>query len=673
MKNDRLIIAITCIGSGVGQSIINSCRMSRLPIQTVGLGNNPFAHGAYDCDFYDYLPSIYSEHYIDELIKKYHKYNADLVIPGLDDEAFLLSKSIEELKNNGIKAVVAGAELLRLCRDKAAMSTELNRVSDIFVKSYPKADIETKLKNGDIKFPLIAKPVGGFGSRGIKIIKGYADLNIVESEYVIQELAVPGNTDPNRDLYLNQIDRNINPQVSEISIQLVSNEKGAILGQMASYNKLNNGVPIEIVPIENKYVWNEIDKLIPTFQKLGMRGPLNIQGRLTNNGLKLFEMNARFTGITGLRALMGFNEVEACIKEWLNIESGHNSLQLNYDRFGVRQVADKAISIQRNEKVKELSIFLNKTQIKIKPTLLITGAGGYLGRNLIKKLAEMEKYEVYALDIDKSSIQSLFSSINGVKCFDLLDIRTGHLSLGLVDTMIHCAFARPHRSDQEIAESLQFTNEIIMQATMNQIQAIINISSQSVYGLSREPLWTEDLPAAPETVYAQAKHASEIITTNANKINKQTCTTSLRMAALSGGQEGLLANDCLSKFVLQALKGETIKIVGGNQRLEWLDVRDAVNSIIFCLKTNPHDWKPIYNVGTGKSYNIIDIGKITLDIASKYDCTDISKIVTEPKDIRMKFGMDNNRFKNDFGWSASYDIPDIIDSLFKYLTKVYYQ
>lgn len=673
MKNDRFLIGITCIGSGIGQSIISSCRMSRLPIQTIGFGNNPFAYGAYDCDFYDYLPSIYSEHYVDELIKRCHKYKIDLVIPSLDDEVLLLSESIEELKDAGIKVIVAGVELVRLCCDKEKMSIELNRVADIFVRSYRKADIETKLKSGDTKFPLIAKPLGGFASRGIKIIKGYADLHLIEDQHVIQELAIPWSADPNRDIYLKQIDKNINPQVSEISIQLVANEKGTLLGRMASYNKLNNGVPIEIVPYENEYVWSEIDKLIPTLHKLGMYGPLNIQGRLTDNGLKLFEMNARFTGITGLRALMGFNEVEACIKEWLNIENGCNSLQLNYDRFGVRQIADKAIPIQRNGKVKELSIFLNKTQIKTKPTLLITGAGRYLGRNLIKKLKEIGTYEIYALDIDKSRIQSLFSSGYDVECFDLLDLKTGRLSLGLVDTMVHCAFARQHCSDQEVADSLQFTNGIIMQAAMNQIPAIINISSESVYGLSREPLWTEELPAAPETVYAQANHASEMLVRNATQINKQTCTTSLRLATLSGGQEGLLIIDCVSKFALQAIKGEMIKIVGGSQRLERLDVRDAVNSIIFCLKTNPCDWEPIYNVGIGKSYNIVDIGKITLDIAQQYDCIGLSKIVIEPQDVQMNSGMDNSKFKNDSGWTPLYDMPDIIDSLFKYLSKGHQQ
>lgn len=36
MKNE-IRIAVTSVGSGIGQSIVNSCRLSRLPIVLTGL------------------------------------------------------------------------------------------------------------------------------------------------------------------------------------------------------------------------------------------------------------------------------------------------------------------------------------------------------------------------------------------------------------------------------------------------------------------------------------------------------------------------------------------------------------------------------------------------------------------------------------------------------------
>jgi hypothetical protein len=55
MKTNR--IAISCIGSGVGQCVIN--QNANLVFYTLGLGTNPYASNVYECDAYDYTKSIY--------------------------------------------------------------------------------------------------------------------------------------------------------------------------------------------------------------------------------------------------------------------------------------------------------------------------------------------------------------------------------------------------------------------------------------------------------------------------------------------------------------------------------------------------------------------------------------------------------------------------------------
>lgn len=60
----KLRIAISCIGSGVGQSVINSLKHANFPFFTLGLGTNPYAFGAYECDKYDYTKSIYDEGFL---------------------------------------------------------------------------------------------------------------------------------------------------------------------------------------------------------------------------------------------------------------------------------------------------------------------------------------------------------------------------------------------------------------------------------------------------------------------------------------------------------------------------------------------------------------------------------------------------------------------------------
>lgn len=665
MKQETYNIGLSCIGSGVGQSVINSLNLSKLPFKTIGLGTNPFAYGLYDCDDYDYTLNIYNQRYIDDLIENCLAHKIDLLIPGLDDEALLYAQNVEKFSTAGIKVLVAGEELISICRDKEKMSIELNKIVDVFVKSYNKNTLNDDIKKGLVRFPFIAKPRGGFASRGVEIIRSAEDLFKITDDHIIQELAIPIKTDPNYSFYVNQISKNINPQVSELSIQLVYDQRGQIMGRMFSYNKLNNGVPIEIVPYDNDYIWSIIDKLTPAFIKMGLRGPLNIQGRLTENGLKLFEMNPRFTGITGLRALMGFNEVEACVKEWLEIDKGNNKLQFNYNRFGIRQTADKSIPIERNKEVLNLFKQINGAEIKKKKTILITGASGYLGQNLIQKLSLDKTIEIWAFVRNKEKARAILSD-EVAAIFDNGDLENGRINLGNVDILLHLGFSRPHCTNQQIAESLKFTQELFTRAVSNHLPAIINISSQSVYGLQNTPPWTEETPVSPETVYGQAKFATELLLSTLSKFNKVLKYSSIRLASLTGGASGLVEVDFLSKIARIAFDGNPIHLVGGMQEMERLDIRDAVDAIIKMIHTNPMIWNNVYNLGPGKTINLKEISEKSVEIASILNGGKQSKIIIENIEVKMQFGMDSSSFYNSMNWLPNYSIEQTIESLIKY-------
>lgn len=666
MRNNKYCIGIMSVGSGVGQSVITSCNLSNLPIITIGLGMNPMAFGAYECDEMDYVPIIYSEDYIPDLIDKCSKYKVDLVIPGSDDEALILAEYKSLLEEKGIKVLVSELELVSLIRDKAKMCNELSIISDVFVKSYLIDEIVPLIKNNIISYPLIAKPRSGYASKGIEIILENKDLVFVTDQHIVQELAVPHEDDPFREEYLEQIKKRINPQLSEISIQVVTDKNGDVIGKMSSYNKLNNGVPIEIIPYENKYIWSEIDKLLPALKQLGHRGPLNIQGRLTDKGFKIFEMNARFTGITGLRAIMGFNEVEICIKDWLEMSCADDKLELNYNRFGVRQTTDKSISYNKNNKIKNTSLMINEKVLKTKKTILVTGAGGYLGQILVKGLLN-SGYEVWAFSRNKKKIKELFHTLDCVKCFDNKDIIEGNLRLGLVDTIIHCGFARPHKGDIEITESLSFTNQLFNLAAINQVPEIINISSQSVYGTNQPIYWTEKTPVNPETLYAQAKYSTELMAKTVKIFCKHSNITSLRLSSLSGGQRGLVPVDILSKFVQKAQNNETIEIIDGRQRLQRLDVRDAADGIMELLKIDSDEWQAVYNLGIQGNYSILEMANKVAKIGREKFGKDV-KINVSAENIDLILGMDSSRFNMLTNWKPKYSMEDTIETLFEYYT-----
>lgn len=660
MKDPCYIIGISCIGSGVGQSVINSCRLARLPIRTIGLGTNPLAYGLYECDDYAYTASYYADDYVEDMLKTCLEHQIDLLIPGHDDEAHLLSKNLELFEAKGIRVLVSGAELLGLCREKDEMSRELNPVANIFVRSFGREDFLTTWKAGEIELPVIAKPRDGFASRGIEIIQSEQDFDKITDGHIVQELALPHDGDPNREHCLNMISKGINPQVAEVSIQYVFDRSGGVIGKMASYNKLNNGVPIEILPIEDEAMWADVEQLLPTLVKLGARGPVNLQGRITNKGIKLFEINARFTGITGLRAALGFNEVEACIRHWMGLE--FTPLLINQNRVGIRQTADKAVDLNRNPEVKMTVLDLNSAVLKKAKTILITGASGAIGSRLVMALSEDKRCQLFTLDRDKAKAEILFKDC-AVTCYDHDDLNAGKFSLGNVDSLVHLASARPHHSESEQAQSLRFSLDLFTRAASQGVSELINLSSQSVYGAEEQAPWAEGDVVAPDSSYAVSKYALEQHLRSLSCLFPLLRSTSIRLSSVVSADAVSSEIEAIGKMVKLAKSQGKLTIYGGSQKMERIDIRDAVSGLVVVINSDSSDWKDIYNLGADRQYSLeAAVGLIAEEVEGELKTTvELSRV--ELKEPARDSGLNMEAFKADFGWTPQYQLIDSIKVL----------
>ncbi|MGL2995205.1 NAD-dependent epimerase/dehydratase family protein [Flavobacterium sp. TSSA_36] len=658
-------VALSCAGSGIGQSVINSIRLSKLPIKTFGFDVSPMAFGLYDCDVFLLTPAVSDKDYVSFVIATCVAHKIDLIVPCIDEEVQLFARHKAAFTKAGVKVLVAGERLVAICRDKEAMSRLLHPIVPIFVASYDKSSFAIALDKGEVHFPVIAKPRSGSASAGIHIISNAEDLQAINDGMILQELAIPHKKDLDYDFYRQQLDQKINPQVSEISVQIVADLQGEVIGQMMSYNKLKNGVPIEIFPYENEAILEEISQLYPFLKELGWKGPLNLQGRLTDNGFKIFEMNARFTGITGLRACMGFNEVAVCIQEWLGIRPELNRLDLTKNRFGIRQVADKAVSFDRNEEIKERSRLLHGKALKSKQTLLLTGATGYLGRNLIDALLESkDSFEILALVRAKETALALLPS--EVLCYDVQDLENGQLVLGKVDVLLHAGFARPYRSQEELSDSLAFTADLFSRAVANQVPTIVNISSQSVYGQSDVLPWKETATIAPATPYGIAKYATELLLESTVAQHNHINFTSVRLGSLVGGAKGMVAVDLVSKLVAKALVSEPLQINGGTQLIDRLDLRDAVTAITTLLTHAATKWKKVYNLGSSTPMPLLDLAALIVDTVAVH--TDVPRAAIEvhqSKDTLLA-GMDCSAFCQDFQWKPKYTMLEGIKTVIDY-------
>lgn len=650
-------IGITSIGSGVGQSVADACRLSGLPMQLVGMGYTPFAFGGFDCDLRAELPDIHDSGYVDRVLERCREHRLDILIPGLDDELLPLARNRTRFAAAGVEVIVAGERMLELCRDKACMSRELASLSPAVLETL---DVETGRElatAGKLEFPLIAKPRAGFASRGVHVINGVDDLRPLTRDHILQTVAVPRAGDPNRAAFLHALRQGRILQVSEISAQIVIGRDGTELGRVVTCNRLAHGVPVEVIPVDAPEIRAAIDRLLPTFLDMGLRGPLNLQGRLTDDGPKFFEMNARFTGITGLRAMAGFNEVEAVILDALGQRPRAGTPTFNPRRIGLRQVANRVVDISLDRP-------LEKAAAAIGPhpsggrTVLVTGANSYFGRAVVDRLlatAGIGKVIALVRDPARFNPGEADALPEGSVVRDLSDLWHGALNLGGVDVLVHLASGRPVHDGETLADSLRLTRDLMNLAARFQVPGIVNASSQAVYGRSRPPLWREDMAPIPETPYAQAKWASELMAAMPGSLNRTTAATSIRLAQLIGPGTGLRFTEVPHLFMRKALAGETITLQGGRQEMDYLDVRDAARLVADLCARPFAAWPAVINAGSGQPVSLAYFSAMANAIARETFGRG-TRIETVPADLDWKIGMDISMARHHLGWMPEIDL-----------------
>lgn len=283
--------------------------------------------------------------------------------------------------------------------------------------------------------------------------------------------------------------------------------------------------------------------------------------------------------------------------------------------------------------------------------ILITGAGGKLGHALINRIGAKS---VYGLDLNADFLKNILPDEN---IFSLQDF--DKIPFDEIKTIIHCAFARS-QDGAALASSIDFSQKIFNVAVKNNIPSVINISSQSIYGIYREVPSTEDGTVDPMDMYAVAKYACEKLAFEIAK-NTKTKITSLRLASLIGPQ---FPERVVYKMIDSAIKTKTIKVIGGTQIFSFLNILDAAEAIATMLKTDSTKWSDIYNLATDERYTIKEMAD---EIANVVENTNVD---LTPAETHQSIQTNPNKFLQDFGWRAKANLHTSIVDIYKSISKM---
>lgn len=321
-------------------------------------------------------------------------------------------------------------------------------------------------------------------------------------------------------------------------------------------------------------------------------------------------------------------------------------------------------------------------------TILVTGAAGFIGSNLVKRLFNDAK-NIKVIGID--SITDYYD-VN-IKYERLKEIE----ALGKDWTFVHDSIANKEAVEEIFSKNkisvvvnlaaqagvrYSITNpdayiqsnligfyNILEACRHHEVEHLVYASSSSVYGSNKKvPYSTDDKVDNPVSLYAATKKSNELMAHAYSKLYNIP-STGLRFFTVYGpaGRPDMAYFGFTNKLV----KGETIKIFNyGNCKRDFTYIDDIVEGIVRVMqhapeKQNGEDGLPIppykvYNIGNSHPENLLDFVTILQEelvrasvLPKDYDFEAHKELVAmQPGDVPATYA-DTTPLQEDFGYKPS--------------------
>ena len=255
--------------------------------------------------------------------------------------------------------------------------------------------------------------------------------------------------------------------------------------------------------------------------------------------------------------------------------------------------------------------------------ILLTGAAGFLGSHLSKKLID-NGHEVIGLDdLSTGSIKNIETLIDNPKfTFEEHDVRIPFKAK--VDAILNFACpASPVNYQKDPVRTIEtnFLGMINLLHLANETGArIIQASTSEVYGdptLSpqKESYWGNVNPIGIRSCYDEGKRAAETLCFDYRRQHNLD-TRVIRIFNTYGPNMAIGDGRVVSNFIVQALRNEPINIYGdGKQTRSFCYVSDLVDGIYKFLQAEKNPDTPI-NLGNPNEFTMLELAKVVIEITN---------------------------------------------------------
>ncbi|HEX8907769.1 MAG TPA: ATP-grasp domain-containing protein, partial [Anaeromyxobacteraceae bacterium] len=102
------------------------------------------------------------------------------------------------------------------------------------------------------------------------------------------------------------------PDDEEYTVGVYRSPRSGYLGQIAFRRSLAAGLTYKAEVVFDQEIAAACRRVVEAFE---LFGPVNLQLRKTEAGVRVFEINLRFSSSAVMRAHFGFNEAELCLRD----------------------------------------------------------------------------------------------------------------------------------------------------------------------------------------------------------------------------------------------------------------------------------------------------------------------------------------------------------------------
>ncbi len=271
-------------------------------------------------------------------------------------------------------------------------------------------------------------------------------------------------------------------------------------------------------------------------------------------------------------------------------------------------------------------------EVEIRMNILVTGGLGLIGHNVVKRLQDqghivsiMDTKTNYGI-IPQEEINYLISERMKVIGDSSYIYETNISDAFMVDQVfeieqpeivIHMASfprqkvvnANPAVGSRTMSEGLL---NLLEASNKYEVRKFIYISSSMVYGDFKDDV-KEDYDCKPQGQYGILKLAGEWLVKDYTR-RTNLVHTIIRPSAVYGPLD--VEDRVISKFILRAMRGDTLRVNGAGETLDFTFVDDAADGIVAATLSDNTENKT-YNITKSHSHTLLDAAKLAVNVVGQ--------------------------------------------------------